>query len=128
MQETYFIGEKIVLPDRSLEAAAEREDLISLLLSYRADKFISEVWIASIAAAACEGKAHLWRDLGLGSRAELSSMLFNAFPAFASLNTGDMRWKKFLYRHYCAKEKIYVCPAPSCEECFDYRRCFAPEV
>jgi nitrogen fixation protein NifQ len=40
---------------------------------------------------------------------------------------GDMKWKKFIYRHYCTREGIYVCPAPSCGECSDYSKCFAKE-
>jgi nitrogen fixation protein NifQ len=49
------------------------------------------------------------------------------FPALAALNTGDMKWKKFIYRQYCARDGIYVCPAPSCGVCIDYAKCFAPE-
>ena len=42
-------------------------------------------------------------------------------------NTGDMKWKKFLYRQFCSREGIYVCPAPSCGVCKDYAKCFGPE-
>jgi nitrogen fixation protein NifQ len=124
---SYFSGERPELPNQVTQELLERQDLIELLLSHRARRFESEVWLASIVAQACAGKRHLWRDLGLASRAELSGLLLNAFPSFASQNTGDMRWKKFLYRFYCAKSGIYVCPSPSCAECSDYSRCFAPE-
>jgi nitrogen fixation protein NifQ len=50
-----------------------------------------------------------------------------AFPRLAALNVGDMKWKKFIYRFYCSREGIYVCPAPSCGECSDYSQCFAKE-
>ena len=69
----------------------------------------------------------LWQDLGLADRGELSVLMGEAFPGLAALNTGDMKWKKFIYRHYCSRDGIYVCPAPSCGECADYARCFAPE-
>ena len=49
------------------------------------------------------------------------------FPELARANTGDMKWKKFLYRQFCAAEGIYVCPAPSCGVCKDYAKCFGPE-
>jgi nitrogen fixation protein NifQ len=39
-----------------------------------------------------------------------------------------MKWKKFLYRQFCAREEIYVCPAPSCGVCKDYAKCFGPET
>ncbi|MDR2152289.1 MAG: nitrogen fixation protein NifQ [Helicobacteraceae bacterium] len=125
---SYFRGRKLELPDQATDELLERQDLAKLLLSYRACRFASEIWLAAITAQACAGKRHLWRDLGLASRAELSALLFNAFPEFAKQNTGDMRWKKFLYRLYCISEGIYVCPSPSCAECGDRDRCFAPET
>ncbi|MDR2033752.1 MAG: nitrogen fixation protein NifQ [Helicobacteraceae bacterium] len=128
MWDSYFYGERLELPDQEIDDLLERADLINTLLKHRAGKFHSEAWLASIVAQACAGKKHLWRDLGLANRAELSALLFNAFPAFASQNIGDMRWKKFLYRRYCADEGIYVCPSPSCAECSDYSYCFAPEL
>ncbi|MDR1977096.1 MAG: nitrogen fixation protein NifQ [Campylobacteraceae bacterium] len=124
----YFQGDKLNLPDQEQEEILERSDLIEILLKYRAGKFQSEIWLASIVTQACAGKKHLWRDLGLANRAELSALLFNAFPDFAAQNVGDMRWKKFLYRRYCADVGIYVCPSPSCAECSDYSYCFAPEL
>ena len=49
------------------------------------------------------------------------------FPGLARANSGDMKWKKFLYRQLCSSEGIYVCPAPSCGVCKDYAKCFGPE-
>jgi nitrogen fixation protein NifQ len=127
----YFPGERLVanaiLSDRVAETP-ERQDLVSLLLAHRAARFPSEIWLAFIVATACAGSNHLWQDLGLANRDELSRLLYNAFPAFARQNTGDMKWKKFLYRFYCARDGIYVCPSPSCGECIDYAQCFAPEI
>lgn len=106
----------------------EWEDLLQLLLDHRAGERPSESWLAAIVATACVGREHLWRDLGLASRDELSRLMRLDFPALAAANDRDMKWKKFLYRQFCAAEGIYVCPAPSCAECADYSRCFAPEV
>ncbi|MDR2164298.1 MAG: nitrogen fixation protein NifQ [Zoogloeaceae bacterium] len=122
-----FPGPVLSLPDQPVEALPEGADLVALLLEARAGRFPSEVWLARIVVTACAGREHLWRDLGLFDRGELSRLLMNAFPAFARGNTGDMKWKKFLYRAYCAREGIYVCPAPSCGECADHALCFAPE-
>ena len=124
----YFPGEHLNLQDGPGEDIVELEDLLNLLLEYRAGVRESEVWLAHIVAYSCCGRNHLWQDLGLANRGELSTLMTVAFPALAALNVGDMKWKKFLYRHYCSREGIYVCPAPSCGECADHARCFAPEV
>jgi nitrogen fixation protein NifQ len=124
---TYFPGPTLRLQDGGCQDIPELDDLIQLLQDYRAGRTESELWIARIVAYGCAGRDHLWHDLGLANRGELSALMATAFPALAVLNVGDMKWKKFLYRHYCARDGIYVCPAPSCSECIDFSRCFAPE-
>jgi nitrogen fixation protein NifQ len=105
----------------------EWSDLQTLLLDHRANEHDSELWMADIVATACAGRDHLWQDLGLAERAELSKLMWVNFPGLARANTGDMKWKKFLYKQFCAREGIYVCPAPSCGECKDFAKCFGPE-
>jgi nitrogen fixation protein NifQ len=124
----YFPGPALALQDGEAQDLEELSDILHLLLEYRCGLRPSELWMASIVAWGCAGRDHLWQDLGLANRAELSTLMNTAFPALAALNTGDMKWKKFIYRHYCAREGIYVCPAPSCGECSDFSKCFAPEV
>ena len=124
----YFPGTHLNLHDGPGEVIVELEDLLHLLLEYRAGVHESEVWLAHVVAYSCCGRNHLWQDLGLANRDELSTLMTVAFPALAALNVGDMKWKKFIYRHYCSREGIYVCPAPSCSECADHAKCFAPEV
>jgi len=123
----YFPGYAFTGTPRQLEAIPEWSDLQKLLLDHRANKSPSELLMASIVASACAGRDHLWQDLGLLNREELSQLIWLNFPALASLNTGDMKWKKFLYRQFCSSEGIYVCPAPSCGVCKDYAKCFGPE-
>jgi len=105
----------------------ECDDLIKLMLDARAGVDDSEVWLAEIIAAACMGMDHLWQDLGLFSRGELSELMRLNFPALAVRNDRDMKWKKFLYKQLCEQEGIYVCRAPSCDVCTDYEVCFSPE-
>jgi nitrogen fixation protein NifQ len=124
----YFPGAQLNLQNGPDADIAELQDLLHLLLEYRAGLRESEVWLAHSVAYGCGGRNHLWQDLGLADRGELSTLMVVAFPALAALNVGDMKWKKFIYRHYCSREGIYVCPAPSCGECADHARCFAPEV
>ncbi|MDX9944154.1 MAG: nitrogen fixation protein NifQ [Azonexus sp.] len=116
--------------DRSHAAAVdlpEFEELQRLLIDHRAHARDSECWMIDILATACVGRDHLWQDLGFASRDELTRLMWLNFPALARNNTGDMKWKKFLYRQFCAREGIYVCPAPSCGVCADHALCFGPE-
>lgn len=105
----------------------EWEDLVGLLLEFRANKDLSEEWVAQIIATACMGLDHLWQDLGLWSRRELTEILRLNFPELALSNNKDMKWKKFLYKQLCSRDGTYVCRAPSCDVCADYQVCFGPE-
>ena len=106
----------------------ERQDLSDLLIEHRAGQDMSELWMAAIVAAACMGGDHLWQDLGFWSRADLSQLMTENFPSLAAKNDRDMKWKKFLYRQICEREGVHVCPAPSCQVCVDYTKCFGPEA
>lgn len=125
---SHFSGEHPATRDGLAEAIPELEDIERLLLDFRAGERESEIWMARILAAGCAGRDHLWQDLGLSNRTELSRIMTLNFPGLAAANTGDMKWKKFLYKQFCARDGIYVCPAPSCGVCADYAKCFAPEV
>lgn len=104
--------------------ALERDDLVTLMLEGRAGRDPSEAWMAAIVAAACMAGDHLWQDLGLWSRTDLTRLMNDNFPHLAAKNNRDMKWKKFLYRQICDREGIPVCPAPSCQSCADYAKCF----
>jgi nitrogen fixation protein NifQ len=105
----------------------ELDEINQLLLLHRAGDDISEDWIATIVAAACMGNDHLWQDMGLWSRRELSALMESNFPSLFEKNTGNMKWKRFLYKQLCVQEGIYTCRSPSCEVCADYEECFGPE-
>ncbi len=123
----YFPGLDTCGPQRRTEAIPEWSDLQKLMLDHRAREYPSELLVANIVATACAGRDHLWQDLGLANRNELSRLMWVNFPALARANTADMKWKKFLYRQFCSREGIYVCPAPSCGVCKDYAQCFGAE-
>jgi len=107
--------------------ALERDDVLGLLLEHRANRSMSEQWMAEIVTTACMANDHLWQDLGLWSREYLSRLMKQNFPALAAKNVHDMKWKKFLYKQLCEQEGINACRAPSCEYCTDYLKCFGPE-
>ncbi|TAN48627.1 MAG: nitrogen fixation protein NifQ [Methylococcaceae bacterium] len=133
LQARYFKGIRITgratsgrRPDFS--RMLEREDLLGMLMAHAGTADREEThWIAGILVAGCLGDDHLWQDLGLWSRVELSGLIAHNFPTLAAKNTQDMKWKKFLYKQLCEAEGIRACRAPSCEVCVDYRVCFGPE-
>ena len=105
----------------------EVADLENLMMSYCAGVSPSERWMAAIVATACLGSDHLWQDLGLWCRDDLSNLMQRNFPLLAEKNVHNMKWKKFLYKQLCIAEGVYVCRSPSCEVCADYQDCFGPE-
>ncbi|MBT3092330.1 MAG: nitrogen fixation protein NifQ [Candidatus Thiodiazotropha endolucinida] len=110
------------------ERGAEKDDLRKLLLASRTTGSQSETWMTDIVIAGCLGSDHLWQDLGLWERSDLTRLMLKNFRPLAIRNTQDMKWKKFLYKQLCETEGIYTCRAPSCEVCADYVACFGPEV
>lgn len=83
--------------------------------------------LAAMVARRCKAPHHLWQDLGLDARDELSRLMTRHFAGLATRNSGDMKWKKFLYRMACGAEGIPLCPAPTCAECDDIALCFGDE-
>ncbi|MEM5345608.1 nitrogen fixation protein NifQ [Paraburkholderia azotifigens] len=83
--------------------------------------------ISHALACACAGDKHLWQDLRLPSRSELSALLGYWFPTLAEKNVHGMKWKKFFYRQLCQREALIVCQASSCGECAEFASCFGPE-
>jgi nitrogen fixation protein NifQ len=104
----------------------ERQDLINLLRHY-ANPSIETDWIIGLLVAGCLGNDHLWHDMGLWSRSQLTALLNYNFPALAAKNIHDMKWKKFLYKQLCEAECLYLCRAPSCQVCADYGQCYGSE-
>ena len=108
------------------ERADEVTDLVRILLMDKAGDSPSEVWMAHVVATGCCGDDHLWQDLGLWNRGDLTALMRRNFPGLAARNIKDMKWKRFLYKQLCESEGIYTCRAPSCGECVDYHACFSP--
>ncbi|MGZ5051857.1 MAG: nitrogen fixation protein NifQ [Methylobacter sp.] len=140
LAETQFLAlAKAIFPGYLLDSNAasgmkldfsrmlEKQDLEQLLRRHAAVQGDEAEWLIGIIVAACLGSDHLWQDLGLWCRGDLSAMLRHNFPELAASNSKDMKWKKFLYKQLCEAEGLYVCRAPSCEVCQDYHKCFGPE-
>ncbi|MDP2030771.1 MAG: nitrogen fixation protein NifQ [Thiobacillus sp.] len=123
----FALSADLAVPAAEAARHAERDELLTLLREHCAGADDSERWMAEIVTAACMGGDHLWQDLGLWSRVDLSRLMTQNFPALAARNTRDMKWKKFLYKQLCEREGVVVCHSPSCEVCVDYAKCFGPE-
>lgn len=102
-------------------------DLFNLFLAHRSGADPESEWVASIIAAGCLSNDHLWQDLGLTNREDLSEILKLHFPLLYSKNSGNMKWKKFFYKQLCDRAEVRTCQAPSCAVCNDYAQCFGPE-
>lgn len=87
-----------------------------------------EARLAAIVARRAQAPNHLWQDLGLRNRRELSWLMECHFAPLATRNAKDMRWKKFLYRTICRDTDMSLCVAPICSECDDYETCFGDEA
>lgn len=108
----------------------EIEDLVALLMECGAPAAGAHEemrWLAHALGQASLGDNHLWQDLHLPSRRELSQLMNRWFPVLAARNDRDMKWKKFLYKQLCDKAELPICRAPSCSVCSDYAHCFGPE-
>lgn len=113
--------------DAWLAQMPEHAELAALFADLAVDEKPEREWVGAMLIAGCTGHHHLWEDLGLFSRRDLTAMIAKNFPALAEGNHRDMKWKKFIYKQLCEREGIYACPAPTCDACADFHICFAPE-
>lgn len=128
-----FSGGRAFLPafaddDTAGEDALEEPDLRQLLLDHVTNDGEPSRWLAAMVARRSLGANHLWQDLGLPNRGDLSRLLSRHFGPLAEQNVNDMKWKKFFYRQLCQREGIVVCKAPNCEVCTDFAICFGGEA
>lgn len=101
--------------------------LRDLLLRHATEGSDLEAALATMLARRAQRPNHLWQDLGLRNRRELSWLMERHFEPLSRKNASDMKWKKFLYRMICRDEAYRLCSAPSCSECDDFEACFGAE-
>lgn len=106
---------------------AEEQSLREILRMYASCRNDLERPLAAIIARRCKWPHHLWQDLGLRDRRELSCLMKKYFAPLAEKNRFDMKWKKFLYRLVCRSEGFTICSSPVCSECDDFAHCFGSE-
>jgi nitrogen fixation protein NifQ len=105
----------------------EYHELKALFTEHQAAHLGEQPWWIEIMIVGCSGRNHLWEDLGLFTRRDLTRLMHELFPGLAARNDRDMKWKKFLYKQLCDREGIVACPAPSCDACAHFSECFSSE-
>jgi nitrogen fixation protein NifQ len=113
------------------EAGAPTEDeacLRQLLRVHTTDGTALQMRLADMLARRCLRPNHLWQDLGLRNRRELSWLMARHFEPLATRNRHDMKWKKFFYRTICRDDGFLLCAAPVCSECDDFANCCGDET
>lgn len=102
----------------------EIADVAALLAEFASELEPPPTDLVARMAMASMGPNHLWEDLGLSSREELNALMQKHFPRLKAMNSGHMRWKKFIYRLLCERAEVLICKSPHCEACDEYALCF----
>lgn len=112
-------------------AAATDDDEVlmvrDMLLMQRSTEGDLGRFLAAMVARRAIEPNHLWEDLGLRDRSELSRLLLRHFAPMAARNTANMRWKRFFYRMLCEQDGFVMCATPVCTNCNDFSVCFGDE-
>ncbi|TIX51637.1 nitrogen fixation protein NifQ [Alteraurantiacibacter aquimixticola] len=111
----------------SLTPDPQEKALRDILWMYSSEASAFEMLLSRMIARRCLRPNHLWQDLGLADRGELSQLMERHFARLARRNSEDMKWKKFFYRMMCSAKEFSLCAAPVCTECDDYDDCFGSE-
>lgn len=118
------------LPKSGVVAAPDDDEIAmvrDLLLAQRSTEGEVSRWLAAMVARRAMEPNHLWEDLGLRERSELTRLLMRHFAPLASRNTRNMRWKRFFYRMLCEDDGFVMCTTPVCTQCNDFDQCFGEE-
>lgn len=133
MLSTYFPESKALEPmSPAAYAAIEKSTpelfrhLAVMLLEQRSPEVdsVHADWLARAFAAACLGSRHLWMDLGLRGRADVSALLSAWFPALHAKNAHNLKWKRFLFAELAARRGASEIEPPNCNRCDEFPICF----
>jgi nitrogen fixation protein NifQ len=80
--------------------------------------------LATIIATACLRPDHLWRDLGLNGRDDVTCILQRHYPGLIARNVMNLRWKKFLAQEVALANGREPTFAPGCPGCEDFSLCY----
>lgn len=110
-------------PPSAPDPTALTGPLYRFLLGHRALKDSTHARLSGWLAAACMGGHHLWEDLGLSGRPQVSRLMQLAFPVLHDSNVMNLRWKRHLF--LCLGDTLGrpgLRPA-KCDDCGDFAVC-----
>jgi nitrogen fixation protein NifQ len=102
------------------------QDLAAFILAHRAPGADAGEArrLAHAIALASLGRRHLWQDLGLDGREQVSSLIRHYFEPLFLRNTGNLKWKRFLYLELGLTQGNDDLRPPGCGACEEFGRCY----
>lgn len=98
--------------------------LVKMLWGHRTSDHRLSQRLTLALSAACFGRQHLWQDLGLRGRADVSSLISQWFPTLFALNTQDLKWKRFFFQELGTRLGEPDLRPPGCDGCDNKLSCF----
>ena len=111
------------LPAFDAQAPMLMRQLHDLLMAERAAPDEAHARLAGWLASACMGGHHLWQDLGVQARPEVSRLMNLAFPGLFASNTHNLRWKRHLFLRLGQQLGQPELRPPKCDHCGDFEAC-----
>ncbi|MFZ6645920.1 nitrogen fixation protein NifQ [Undibacterium sp. TJN25] len=102
-------------------------EMVQLLLDNCIAGGMQTEWLARAIAAAGFGSRHLWQDLGMSGRSDVSALLRLFFPALYAGNVHNYKWKKFLFAELGRRHGMSGLRPPKCNGCDQFPVCFPEE-
>lgn len=81
-------------------------------------------WLARAIAAASFGGRHLWADLALSDRDEVSALMAHYFQPLFARNTRNIKWKRFIFAELGKRQGRDGLRPPGCSHCDQFQTCF----
>lgn len=128
LQECCFPGSTLMewTPGNRQAVPRTFSDLVGLMMANRTAGTNARhaLWLAHAIAVASHGDRHLWQDIGVTGRDEVSSLLKAYFGPLAMRNTRDQKWKRFLFAELGAAQGKPGLRPPGCGKCDHLPICF----
>lgn len=125
--------ERAALPLAALDAPGEPADLPALLAPLGAmldGQRVADdpLWTLAGRAIACGcfGSHHLWQDLGVAGRGDVTRVLNAGFAALAAGNVDNLKWKRYLFLVLGRQLGEADLRPPRCDRCDEFATCFGP--